>query len=132
MRYCKLSKTRYNINVTDNKRGKIMARVIDIEIAKTCYDKFKRLENITGSECYQLGYKKGDTISLQLKVDNKHNLYVAQVIPNNDSDETYVTATLHNIIQDKYIDIVDGGGSILGEWSFNTDKETIIVNLLTR
>lgn len=104
----------------------------EIEIDKPSYSRFKEFEGLKGKDCFDKGMRKGDTISLTLPLTKRYNVILSQTVPNSEDAWVYATATLHDLVLDRYIDTFEVDDTIQGEWHFQTNDDEISINIISR
>lgn len=104
----------------------------EVILTEAEYEPFKRLEGLTGAECYnRFGLKREESVSLVVKIDDTLELHLAQSIPYQEDMTTSTYGTLYDNEKDLWVDCLDPDDTILGEYCFVADDEeiTIIVTI---
>lgn len=100
----------------------------EVILTQVEYEPFKRLEGLTGTECYdRFGLKREESVSIVVKINDTLELHLAQSIPYQEDSTTSAYGTLHDIEKDLWVDCLDPDDTILGEYCFVADDEEITI-----
>ena len=110
---------------------KTMSVHFEVRITEEEYEPFRRLEGLTGEECYdKFGLKREESVSMVVKIHDRWELHMAQSVPYQEGLTTSAYGTLHDIEQDRWVDCFEPDETILGEYCFIVDDIEFYVNVL--
>lgn len=103
----------------------------DVLLTEEEYEPFRRLEGLTGEECYdKFGLKREESVSMVVKIHDRWELHMAQSVPYQEDLTTSAYGTLHDIEQDRWVDCYEPDDTILGEYCFIVDDIEFYINVL--
>lgn len=107
-----------------------MAVYFDVLLTQEEYEPFKRLEGLTGAECYdKFGLKREENVSMAIQIHDRWELHISQTVPYQEDLTTSAYATLHDLEEDRWIDCLEPDETVLGEYCFIVDEVEFHVNV---
>lgn len=107
-----------------------MAVYFDVLLTQEEYEPFKRLEGLTGVECYdKFGLKREENVSMAIQIHDRWELHISQTVPYQEDLTTSAYATLHDLEEDRWIDCLEPDDTVLGEYCFIVDEVEFHVNV---